>query len=259
MMSALLEKVRQINQMVQKSTEVVEDFSPMAEMLGTAINANVYLVSPEGMVLGQAQIDDTDCQKVNFSEPTRLLNEFQQRLAFLPQPATNVNYDGCFFHAKGGCKCKERSVTIIPLQSGGERLGNLLLTRKEGSISDDDMILSEIGATVIGMSILRHRMERSESDARQKANVQVALDSLSFSEMEAISSVFQELGGLEGFLVASKIADRIGITRSVIVNAMRKLESAGVVESRSLGMKGTYIHVQNRFFLDELGKRARQK
>ena len=77
--------------------------------------------------------------------------------------------------------------------------------------------------------------------------------------MEAISNVFEELGGTEGFLVASKMADRIGITRSVIVNAMRKLESAGVVESRSLGMKGTYIHVQNRFFLEELAKRGRMK
>lgn len=33
-------------------------------------------------------------------------------------------------------------------------------------------------------------------------------------------------------------ADRIEITRSVIVNALRKLESAGIIESRSLGRKG---------------------
>ena len=70
-------------------------------------------------------------------------------------------------------------------------------------------------------------------------------------------NVFRELGGEEGFLVASKIADRIGITRSVIVNAMRKLESAGVVESRSLGMKGTYMKVNNPYFLEELNKRSK--
>ena len=39
-----------------------------------------------------------------------------------------------------------------------------------------------------------------------------------------------ELDGLEGRLTASVIADRIGITRSVIVNALRKLESAGIIE-----------------------------
>ncbi|MDR1510455.1 MAG: hypothetical protein LBS53_12550, partial [Synergistaceae bacterium] len=52
---------------------------------------------------------------------------------------------------------------------------------------------------------------------------------------------------------ASKVADRVGVTRSVIVNALRKLGSAGIIESRSLGMKGTYIKVTSRLFLEELG------
>lgn len=77
---------------------------------------------------------------------------------------------------------------------------------------------------------------------------------MSFSEQEAVEHIFDELDGEEGLLVASKIADSVGITRSVIVNALRKLESAGVIESRSLGMKGTYIRVLNEFFLDELAK-----
>ena len=59
---------------------------------------------------------------------------------------------------------------------------------------------------------------------------------------------------MEGLLVASKVADRSGITRSVIVNALRKLESAGVIESRSLGMKGTYIKIVNSKFREELAK-----
>ncbi|MFU1892582.1 GTP-sensing pleiotropic transcriptional regulator CodY, partial [Enterococcus faecium] len=50
------------------------------------------------------------------------------------------------------------------------------------------------------------------------------------------------------------IADEIGITRSVIVNALRKLESAGIIESRSLGMKGTYLKVLNQQFIKELEK-----
>lgn len=72
----------------------------------------------------------------------------------------------------------------------------------------------------------------------------MAINSLSYSEKEAIEHIFEELGGTEGLLIASKVADRVGITRSVIVNALRKLESAGVIESRSLGMKGTFIKVK---------------
>ena len=47
-------------------------------------------------------------------------------------------------------------------------------------------------------------------------------------------------------------ADKAGITRSVIVNALRKFESAGVIESRSSGMKGTNIKVINDAVFDEL-------
>ena len=59
--------------------------------------------------------------------------------------------------------------------------------------------------------------------------------------------------------MASKIADRVGITRSVIVNALRKFESAGVIESRSSGMKGTYIKVLNDVVFDEIEELKRQK
>ena len=100
---------------------------------------------------------------------------------------------------------------------------------------------------------LREKSEEIEEEARSKAVVQMAINSLSYSELEAIEHIFEELNGNEGLLVASKIADRVGITRSVIVNALRKLESAGVIESRSLGMKGTYIKVLNSKFLDGIG------
>lgn len=87
--------------------------------------------------------------------------------------------------------------------------------------------------------------------------MQIALATLSYSEIEAAVNILSELNGTEGLLVASKIADRVGITRSVIVNALRKFESAGVIESKSLGMKGTYIRVLNDYLLEEIQKLKR--
>jgi len=107
---------------------------------------------------------------------------------------------------------------------------------------------------VVGMEILHSKADKIEEEARKKAAVQVALGTLSYSELEAVQHIFDELEGNEGLLVASKIADRVGITRSVIVNALRKFESAGVIESRSLGMKGTHIKVLNDRLVEELRK-----
>lgn len=56
----------------------------------------------------------------------------------------------------------------------------------------------------------------------------------------------------------ARLPTRVGITRSVIVNALRKFESAGVIESRSSGMKGTYIKVLNDVVFDELDKIKKQ-
>lgn len=114
--------------------------------------------------------------------------------------------------------------------------------------------MGEYGATVIGLEIQRRKSLEEEEEERQVAMVQMAIGTLSYSEIEAVQQIFAELDGNEGLLVASKIADRSGITRSVIVNALRKLESAGVIESRSLGMKGTRIKIINSKFKEELGK-----
>ena len=107
---------------------------------------------------------------------------------------------------------------------------------------------------VVGLEILRAISEEMEEEMRKKAVVQMAIGTLSYSELEAVEHIFAELDGKEGLLVASKIADRVGITRSVIVNALRKFESAGVIESRSLGMKWTHIRILNDKLLEELAK-----
>jgi transcriptional pleiotropic repressor len=108
-----------------------------------------------------------------------------------------------------------------------------VLARSGRPFNDEDLILAEHAATVTAMEIIRHNQETVQEEARQSTAVQVALGTLSFSELNAMRHIFEELGGTEGFVVASKVADRVGITRSVIVNALRKFESAGVIESRS--------------------------
>ena len=142
-------------------------------------------------------------------------------------------------------------------QSHPGKVKGIVLAKFNEEFTDDDLLLAEYGATVVGMEILRDNSQKIEVEARKKATVQIALATLSYSEIEAAVNILSELNGTEGLLVASKIADRVGITRSVIVNALRKFESAGVIESKSLGMKGTYIRVLNEHLLDEIQKLKR--
>ena len=135
----------------------------------------------------------------------------------------------------------------------------MIVAKYDASFDDEDLLLAEYAATVLGVEILHDREAQVAEDARKKAMVQVAFDTLSYSEMEAITNILGELNGFEGLLVASKIADRVGITRSVIVNALRKFESAGLIETKSLGMKGTYIRVLNDLLFKELKNRNKSR
>ncbi|PLS16669.1 GTP-sensing pleiotropic transcriptional regulator CodY [Bacillus sp. M6-12] len=253
----LLGKTRRINSMLQNAAGKPVNFKEMAESLSEVIESNVFVVSRRGKLLGYAINQQIENERmIRMLEDRQFPEEYTKGLFNVQETSSNldVNSEYTAFPVENKELFASGLTTVVPIIGGGERLGTLILARLEEKFHDDDLILAEYGATVVGMEILREKAEEIEEEARSKAVVQMAISSLSYSELEAIEHIFEELKGNEGLLVASKIADRVGITRSVIVNALRKLESAGVIESRSLGMKGTYIKVLNDKFLHELEK-----
>ncbi|OZM58599.1 GTP-sensing pleiotropic transcriptional regulator CodY [Lottiidibacillus patelloidae] len=253
----LLTKTSMINAMLQKTGGKPVNFKEMATTLRDVIEANTFVLSRRGKLLGYAIKQEIENERMKkMLEERQFPAEYTNSLFNITETSSNLDITSEYtaFPVENGDLFKEGLTTIVPIIGGGERLGTLILARVTDSFSDDDLILGEYGATVVGMEILREKAEEIEEEARSKAVVQMAISSLSYSELEAIEHIFEELNGKEGLLVASKVADRVGITRSVIVNALRKLESAGVIESRSLGMKGTYLKVLNDKFLLELSK-----
>lgn len=254
-MTSLLDKTRKINKLLQKA-EVVE-YDSISRVLSNVIEANVYIVSKTGKIYGYAFRDDFECDTmidkiVSQGEfPKQYINWMLKIDATSPNIADK---DQCVIE---GVENANKVTTVVPIYGVGERIGTLILAKFDEQFNDDDLLLAEYGATVVGMEILRDNSQKMEVEARKKATVQIALATLSYSEIEAAVNILSELNGTEGLLVASKIADRVGITRSVIVNALRKFESAGVIESKSLGMKGTYIRVLNDHLLDEIQKLKR--
>ena len=253
----LLNRARKINSMLQKVTGKSVNFNDMAVVLRDVIKGNVFILSRRGKVLGYAINQEIENERMKeMLEERRFPKEYTQGLFNIQETTANLDIDNphTVFPVENRDLFKNGLTTIVPIIGGGERLGTLILGSLTEEFNEDDLLLAEYGATVVGMEILHEKTEEIEMEARSKAVVQMAISSLSYSELEAINHIFDELDGHEGLLVASKIADRVGITRSVIVNALRKLESAGVIESRSLGMKGTYIKVLNDKFLAELDK-----
>ena len=256
-MESLLQKTRRLNKILQGYAPKEVSFPELSEILSEILDANVYIASMKGRVLGYELATGFDCDIIQSEivEERRFPKTYNDELLKYKETSENVKeITDCVFDQVSQCDYPDKITTVIPINSGGDRLGTLVLARFGREFTEEDLVLGEYSATIVGMEILRSKSEEIEIEARKKSVVQMAIGTLSYSELEAMEHIFNELDGDEGLLVASKIADRVGITRSVIVNALRKFESAGVIESGSLGMKGTHIRILNDKLMDELMK-----
>lgn len=256
-MASLLSKTRKLNKVLQKTGTEPVAFEDICELLSDVLSCNVYLISRKGKILGHTFSEGFECDlmKKKVLEDKRFPSDYNEKLLNVTETMANLPNKGiCVFEENGKCDMDDKLSTIVPIIANRERVGTLLLARFGQRFTDDDLVLCEYSATIVGMEMLRAKQDEMEDEARKKAVVQLAIGTLSYSELEAVEHIFDELDGTEGLLVASKIADKVGITRSVIVNALRKFESAGVIESRSLGMKGTHIRILNEKLMDELRK-----
>ena len=254
----LLDKTRKINKLLHNNNSSKVVFNDICEVLTDILGSNVLVVSKKGKVLGVSNCKGVEeIQELMRGEIGGFIDEMlNERLLSILSTKENVNLQTLGFSADA---VKGYQAIITPINIAGERLGTLFIYKMNELYEIDDIILSEYGTTVVGLEMLRSVNEESAEETRKEHIVQSAISTLSFSELEAIIHIFEELEGLEGILVASKIADRVGITRSVIVNALRKFESAGVIESRSSGMKGTYIKVVNDYVFKALDKIKKEK
>jgi len=249
----LLDKTRKIGKLLHNNNSSKVVFNDICEVLAEILTSSVLVISRKGKVLGTCSAEGTpDITELLVEEVGEFIDPMlNERLLGILSTKENVNLATLGFEKTDTSRY---SAIITPIDIAGERLGTLFVYRYDRQYDIDDIILSEYGTTVVGLEMMRSVNEENAEENRKIQIVKSAISTLSHSELEAIIHIFDELDGTEGILVASKIADRVNITRSVIVNALRKFESAGVIESRSSGMKGTYIKVLNDVVFDELDK-----
>jgi len=137
---------------------------------------------------------------------------------------------------------------VLPIVLSNDRTGGLELKREQ-AFNEEELKHGELISSFLTLVLLGIEYNRPKS-----SDIKAALSVLSYSELDAVIHVVGELPELEGLLIAKKIADKHNLGRSAIVNGLRKLESAGLIETRSLGVKGTHIKILNEQLIVELDK-----
>ena len=250
-----LNKIRRLNWVLSESTTGSLSYQDLSLILSEIINANVYVLDAQGRVLGVAYTDALDTSTFEDELGFEKVSE-EDNAGFLEINETMANLVGDSLIPVLGenYSMKDKYHAIIPIICGGERLGTLLLARYNDCYDDEEIALCEYGATVVGLEIRRNIQLEHAKERSLRLTVDMALETLSFSEKDALGRIMGQLSESEGLIVTSKVAAQYGLTNSVVVNALRKMESARLIETKSLGMKGTYIKILNPYLKETADK-----
>lgn len=252
----LFDKVQELGQILRSSNNQV-DFHDVAEFLSKVMSCNVYIVGRKGKILGYAVHEHALTEEwLNImTKEQRFPGDFNKHLLRIEQTVANLDDKTPFyvFSPEENDSFRSKNISITPVIGSRERQGTLVFARSSQPFDDEDMVLAEYSATIVALEVVHARQQRKDDEARLRALAHLAVESLSFSELQAAKYLMDAVvKSSDGIVVSSQIADDHGVTRSVIVNSIRKLESAGTIESRSLGMKGTHLRILNPFVEEEI-------
>ena len=204
----LLDKTRKINKLLHNNNSSKVVFNDICDVLKDILNSNILVISKKGKVLGTGLTDGVEeirelivDEVGGFIDP--LLNE---RLLGILSTKENVNLETLGFVND----IKNYTAIITPIDIAGERLGTLFVYRENDPYYFDDIILSEYGTTVVGLEMMRSVNEENAEETRKVQIVKSAISTLSFSELEAITHIFDELESIhETLIILRKVGSHL--------------------------------------------------
>ena len=188
----LLDKTRKINKLLHNNSSQKVVFNDICKVMSDILVSNVLVISRKGKVLGVSIIEEVEEIKELIQDEVggyvdSMLNE---RLLNVLSTKENVNLETLGFAE--GYSNKYQAI-IAPIDIAGERLGTLFMYKIENQYDIDDIILCEYGTTVVGLEMMRSVNEETAEEDRKVHIVKSAISTLSYSELEAIIHIFDEL------------------------------------------------------------------
>lgn len=143
-------------------------------------------------------------------------------------------------------------VSFFPVYGDFAYLLCLVIQNPEGEMKKEEAVLCEAATAMISMVASRAHNKHEAWQQLQWSTACITVDVLSYSERMAVRELLKAIPDGEGIVVVSELANSLFVARSVISSALRKLEGSEIITVRSLGVKGTYIRINNIFIYDAM-------
>lgn len=226
----------------------IEDIGAMARDM---LESSVHILDKSGSLIGFTVNQNDTCRLTDAQSAQRVA-----KMLAKDGLQITVAKDGVCPYNEGNCAFEKRTHIALPLVYASKRIGTLVCTRDGEDCDECYLAVCKLLGMLCSMA-LYNKMQENENTLKLKSDTaQQVLQSLSYSERSALQAIISALPRAEapaitqGFINASTISKQSGITRSVIASALKKLEGAGIIRIRSLGMKGTHLTVLNPFIYE---------
>jgi transcriptional pleiotropic repressor len=217
------------------------------------LNCNVLINSSNGKIVLESIISDEFILEHKIIKEEDFLDQsLNKQLNNIIETKINIKLNEIYIFIDND-EAKNYYSIIIPVMSK-ERIATIVLYRTKNMFEEKEVEKAKMICCIACIILKYLKNDIDTKFKREYSIVKSAIDKLSYSELQAILYTFEELENEEGVIIANKIAKKFNLTPSIVSNALRKFESAGVIECRSLGMKGTYIKIINSKLSIELQK-----
>lgn len=262
-MDTMLDKMKSLNTVFRQSSTSAIPVDELCNKLSSVLSANIYLFEPNGRIFSYATSDKLFCE----------YNENSLKAQFLPQEYRDIFEAGdetrfnvyeqaplCTCEGVEKCIFENRFYSMVPVFYNYQKKAGILLIRYGRAFDSDEEVLCEYTSAIISLELMRVEQQRIRRHSLLQARAQLAAAALSYSELVAASAALACLppGAGEGPVMLNLVSAQTYVTHSTVSAALKKLETAGVIKTQSMGVKGKHIRVTNQFIAREMAKAVKQ-
>lgn len=250
-----MSKIHRLNAVFNESSSTLLSIDALTDKLCDIIGSNIYLFDTSGNIFAYSVAPEfncpyTKCSLIDGKLPqyymdlynkinTSIVNRYQE----LPE---------CTYKDVKECLFRNRYYSILPIFSNFKKAAGILFVKYETPFLPSDGILCEYIVAIVSLEMLRREQENIQQTSIEIAKAKVAVNSLTFNEIKAVKYIMKNIAGEEGEVFLKSVASHTYTTPSTVSSALKKLEVATVITTKSRGVKGKYIRILNENLMDEL-------
>ena len=254
-MDDIVSKIHRLNTVFSKSATTYIPLDALCDELCGIIGCNIYLFNTNGHIFAYSVAQKFLCPYTKCSLENEELPQYYMDLFGKNNVSVTDRYEEhpkCTYAGVKYCLFSNRYYSMYPIFSGFKKVAGILFIRYETPFSESDKVLCEYTYAIVSIEMIRQEQEKIQQLSMEIAKAKLAVNSLTFSEKKAARAVLEEIKGDKGEVFLNSVATKTYTTPSTVSGALKKLEVATVIVTKSKGVKGKCIKILNQNLRNEL-------